>query len=334
MPVPRYDRVRSAASAAGLRTSVSGRRVFGQERSSTGPKSSRVIRSMTGFGTATAEVPGGRLAVEVRSVNHRFSEVQIRMPRDLAPLEDRARAVVQARIRRGRVELVITRDEGTRRPRMVRADVEIAAAYAHALRELSGVIGTSGDVTLDQVASLPEVLKVEDERTDLELLWPALEAAVRAASGHLVAMRGAEGVRLAADLVSRVSALEEMTASIAGRSRDVVRAYGERLHARLVELLGETPIDEARMATELAVFAERSDITEELTRLRSHLVQFRQTVAEEDAAVGRKLDFILQEMSRETNTIGSKANDLEITRTIIAMKSELESLREQVQNVE
>lgn len=289
---------------------------------------------MTGFGTATAEVPGGRLAVEVRSVNHRFSEVQIRMPRDLAPLEDRARAVVQARIRRGRVELVITRDEGTRRPRMVRADVEIAAAYAHALRELAGVIGTSGDVTLDQVASLPEVLKVEDERTDLELLWPALEAAVRAASEHLVAMRAAEGVRLAADLLSRVSALEEKTASIAGRSRDVVRAYGERLHARLVELLGETPIDEARMATELAVFAERSDITEELTRLRSHLVQFRQTVAEEDAAVGRKLDFILQEMSRETNTIGSKANDLEITRTMIAMKSELESLREQVQNVE
>ncbi|MGQ0571061.1 MAG: YicC/YloC family endoribonuclease [Armatimonadota bacterium] len=293
-----------------------------------------MIRSMTGFGTATAEVPGGRLAVEVRSVNHRFSEVQIRMPRDLAPLEDRARAVVQARIRRGRVELVITRDDGTRRPRMVRADVEIAAAYAHALRELAGVIGTSGDVTLDQVASLPDVLKVEDERTDLELLWPVLEAAVRAASEHLVAMRAAEGMRLAADLLSRVGALEELTVSIAGRCRDVVRAYGERLHARLAELLGETPIDEARMATELALFAERSDITEELTRLRSHLVQFRQTVAEEDAAVGRKLDFILQEMSRETNTIGSKANDLEITRTIIAMKSELESLREQVQNVE
>lgn len=289
---------------------------------------------MTGFGAATADVAGGRLAVEVRSVNHRFSEVQIRLPRDLAALEDRTRALVQERVRRGRVEVIATRDEGTRRMRRVRADFELAAAYVDALRELAGVVGASGEITLSQVAGLPDVLKLEDDRVDAESVWPALEAAVRAAADALVVMRAAEGRRLADDLFARAAALEAMTDAIAGRSREVVRAYAERLRGRLAELLRETPIDETRMAMELVLFAERSDITEELTRLRSHLVQFRQTVADEEGAVGRKLDFILQEMGRETNTIGSKANDLDVTRTIITMKSELESLREQIQNVE
>jgi len=289
---------------------------------------------MTGFGAATADVAGGRLAVEVRSVNHRFSEVQIRLPRDLAALEDRTRALVQERVRRGRVEVIATRDEGTRRIRRVRADFELAAAYVHALRELAGVVGAGDEITLSQVAGLPDVLKLEDDRVDAESVWPALEAAVRAAADALVVMRAAEGRRLADDLFARAAALEAMTDAIAGRSREVVRAYAERLRGRLAELLRETPIDETRMATELVLFAERSDITEELTRLRSHLVQFRQTVADEEGAVGRKLDFILQEMGRETNTIGSKANDLDVTRTIITMKSELESLREQIQNVE
>lgn len=289
---------------------------------------------MTGFGAATAEVPGGRFSVEVRSVNHRFSEVLIRLPRDLSPLEDRTRAIVQDRVRRGRVDVIITRDESARRPRTVRVDLELAAAYARALRDLAGTIGAAGDVTVAQVASLPDVLRVEDERTDPESLWPPLEAAVRTAAEALVAMRTAEGERLAADLLGRLTAIEAMAAAVAARSREVVRGYGERLRARLAEVLAEVPVDEARLASELALFAERSDITEELTRLRSHLAQFRHTVEVEDGAVGRKLDFILQEMGREANTIGSKANDVEITRVIIAMKSELESLREQAQNVE
>jgi uncharacterized protein (TIGR00255 family) len=289
---------------------------------------------MTGFGTAAAEVPGGRMTVEVRSVNHRFSEIQIRLPRDLAPLEDRVRALVQERVRRGRVEVIVTRDEAARRARAVRVDTELAAAYARALRDLAHAIGTTGEVALAQVAALPDVLRLEEERTDAETAWPGLQRAIRAAADGLVAMREAEGRRLAADLLARVAAVDALAAAVAARSREVVRAYSERLRARLAEMLAEVPVDEARLATELAMFAERSDITEELVRLRSHVAQFRQTVADEDGAVGRKLDFILQEMARETNTIGAKANDLEITRAIIDMKSELESLREQVQNVE
>ncbi len=294
----------------------------------------RVIRSMTGFGTAAADAPGGRLTVEIRSVNHRFSEVQVRIPRDLGALEERVRALVAERVRRGRVEVAISRDESMRRPRTFRADVELAASYVRALRDLAAAVGASGEVSLTQLAGLPDVLRLEEERVEAEAFWPALESAVRAALEALVAMRAAEGARLATDMLARVGAVETMAELVAARSRGVVRAYAERLRARLAELLGETPLDEARIATELAVFADRSDTTEELTRLRSHLEQFRHALTADDGAVGRKMDFILQEMGRETNTIGSKANDLEITRAVIEMKRELENLREQIQNVE
>lgn len=294
----------------------------------------RVIRSMTGFGTASADVAGGRLTVEIRSVNHRFSEAQVRLPRDIGALEERVRALVMEQIRRGRVEVLLSREEGTRRQRAFRADVDLAASYARALRDLAAGVGVGGEVSLAQLAALPDVLRLEEDRVEAEAFWPALESAVRAAVGALVAMRTAEGARLAENILDRAGAVERMAEAIAGRSRGVVRAYGERLRARLAELLGETPVDEARIAAEIAVFAERSDITEELTRLRSHLEQFYQVVTAEEGAVGRKLEFILQEMGRETNTIGSKANDLEITRAVIEMKGELESLREQIQNIE
>jgi uncharacterized protein (TIGR00255 family) len=288
---------------------------------------------MTGFGTATAQTPGGRLAVEARSVNHRFSEILVRLPRDLTALEDRIRSLVQTAVHRGRIEVVVSRDDGARRPRAVRADADLAAAYARALRDVAAAVGVSGELTLTQVAGLPDVLRIEDDRVDVESLWGVLQPAVTGATEALVVMRQGEGRRLAEDLVARLATMEAHQAAIAGRSRQVVHGYGERLRARLAEVLGQVPIDEARLAGELALFAERTDITEELTRLASHLTQFRQTL-QEDAPVGRKLEFILQEMGRETNTIGSKANDLEITRAVIAMKGELESLREQIQNVE
>ncbi|MDQ7840130.1 MAG: YicC/YloC family endoribonuclease [bacterium] len=294
----------------------------------------RVIRSMTGFGTATADVAGGRFTVEIRSVNHRFSEAQVRLPRDLGALEERVRALVTEQIRRGRVEVMISRDEGTRRPRAFRADVDLAASYTKALRDLAASVGVSGEISLAQLAALPDVLRLEEDRVEVEAFWPALESAVRGAVGALVGMRMAEGARLAEDILARALALERTAEAIAGRSRGVVQAYRERLSGRLAELLGDTQVDEARIAAEIAVFADRSDITEELTRLRSHLEQFRQVVTADDGAVGRKLEFILQEMGRETNTVGSKANDLEITRAVIEMKGEIESLREQIQNIE
>ncbi len=293
-----------------------------------------MIRSMTGFGSAEALTPAGRFTVEIRSVNHRFAEIVVRLPRDLSALEDRVRTLVQARVLRGRIEVTIMREERGTRPRTVRSDPDLARAYAQALRELANVLGVVGEISLSQLIALPDILKVEETREDVEGLWPELSRAVEDAAAALVTMREAEGRRLAADLLARLDRVEALTRLVDGRTRIAVTDYVQRLRQRIAELLGAVPLDENRLATEIAVFAERVDVGEEVTRLRSHLAQFRQDVADSAGAIGRRLEFVLQEMGREANTIGSKASDLEMTRAVIAIKGELESLREQVQNVE
>ena len=293
-----------------------------------------MIRSMTGYGRADAQTPFGRFTVEMRSVNHRFGEVLVRLPRDLAPLEDRVRAAVQARVLRGRVEVTILREDRATRTKTVRADLELATAYAQALRELADALGVPDSMSLAQVAGYPDVVRVEEAKEDLDVLWPALLPAIEVATTDLVGMREAEGRRLAEDLDGRLRRVEELGAVVEARSRDAVGAYVTRLRERITQLLGELPVDESRLAAEVAIFAERSDVSEEVTRLRSHVAQFRQELVDADGAVGRRLEFVLQEMGREVNTTGAKANDLEITRAVITMKGELESMREQIQNVE
>lgn len=293
-----------------------------------------MIRSMTGYGRGDAQTPAGRFTVEVRSVNARFGEVLVRLPRDVTPLEDRVRAVVQSRVLRGRVEVTIMRDDRAARMKAVRADADLAAAYAQALRDLADVMGVPDGISLSQVAAFPDVIRVEEAKEDLEALWPALAPAVEAAAEDLVAMREAEGRRLAEDLEARLAHLEALAAEVEARSRLTVSAHAVRLRDRITELLGGFPLDESRLAAEVAIFAERSDVSEEVTRLRSHIAQFRADLRDSPGAVGRRLEFVLQEMGREVNTTGSKANDLEITRAVIAMKGELESMREQIQNVE
>lgn len=289
---------------------------------------------MTGYGSADVQTPAGRFVVEMRSLNHRFGEVLVRLPRGLAPLEDRVRSAVQARVLRGRVEVTILREDRGVRPRTVRPDLDLARAYAQALKELADVLGVHGAMTLSQIAAFPDVIRVEETREDLEGLWPDLARAVDAALAELIAMREAEGRRLADDLLARLTRVEDLTRIVDERSDVAVREYTERLRERIASLLGDVPVDENRLATEIAVFAERSDVSEELIRMRSHIAQFRQDLGDAAGAVGRKLEFVLQEIGREVNTTGAKANDLEITRAVIAMKGELESMREQIQNVE
>ena len=293
-----------------------------------------MIRSMTGYGSAEMLTPARRFTVEMRSVNHRFSEILVRLPRDLSALEDRVRALVQSRVLRGRVDVTIMREERGARPKTVRSDTDLARAYAQALRELADVLGVAGEIGLSHIVSLPDVVKVEEAREDVEVLWPDLSRAVEEAVIALVGMREAEGRRLAADLLTRLDHVEGFARVIEGRARVAAAEYAQRLRQRVAELLREVPVDEARLAMEIAIFAERVDISEEVTRLRSHLAQFREDVTNAAGAVGRRLEFVLQEMGREANTIGSKASDLEITRAVIGVKGELESLREQVQNVE
>lgn len=293
-----------------------------------------MIRSMTGYGRGELQTPAGRFTVEMRSVNSRFGEVLVRLPRDVTPLEDRVRGVVQARVLRGRVEVTILREDRAVRAITVRADLELATAYAQALRDLADVLGVADAMTLSQVAAFPDVIRVGEAKEDLDALWPALASAVEAAAGDLVAMREAEGRRLAEDIEARLARVEALAAGVEERSRAAVHAYAARLRERIAQLLGELPVDEQRLAAEVAIFAERSDVSEEITRLRSHVAQFRADLRNSSGAVGRRLEFVLQEMGREVNTTGAKANDLEITRAVIAMKGELESMREQIQNVE
>jgi len=292
-----------------------------------------MTRSMTGFGTGDAATPTGRYVVEVRSVNHRFSEVVVRLPRDLAPLEDRVRQLVQGRVLRGRVDVAIIRDDHGKRVRTVTADLDLALAYASALNDLKRALSISGPLDLPVLTSLPDLVRIEEQKEDLEASWPAIASGVTSAVDRLVAMRETEGARLADDLRRRATRLGEHLAAIEERAPTVVLEYHAKLLRRVQELTSGVAVDAGRLATEVAMFADRADITEEITRFRGHLTQFATTL-EADGAVGRTLEFIVQELGREANTIGSKANDLEITRRVIAVKGEMESLREQIQNVE
>jgi uncharacterized protein (TIGR00255 family) len=296
-----------------------------------------VVRSMTGYGAGEARTDDGRWLVEVRSTNHRFLDVVVRLPKDLGGLEDRVRAAVASRVARGRVEVSVVRDS-SRRAKWVSVDTDLARRYGQALEELRGALGLQEAPSLSAILSLPDVVRVEEPPQDLEATWDALRPAVEQATEHLVSMRCVEGARLAEDLRRRLARLEEWVDQVEARAEDLPRAYAQRLRHRIADLLQALevphPPDEARLATEVAVFADRCDVREELVRLRSHLDQARALLAQEDSPVGRKLEFLLQEMGREVNTVGSKAQDLEVIRAVLEMKSELEAMREQVQNVE
>lgn len=292
-----------------------------------------MLRSMTGFGRGESTGSAGRIVVEMKAVNHRFSEVVFRMPKQFSALEDQARKLVQARVSRGRVDVFVSW-EAAAKARGVKVDKELALAYHNSLIELAREIGSKTELSLDTLAKLPDVLKVEEGEITAEELWPAFEAATAQAVDNLLAMREREGQSLAADLSARIDRLAELREVILTRAPQVVEEYRTRLTKRLEEILGQqNVVDPQRLAQEVAMFADRSDIAEELQRLQSHFGQFREALAGGDA-VGRKLDFLVQEIGREINTIGSKANDAAITNQVVEAKSELEKIREQVQNIE
>lgn len=292
-----------------------------------------MIKSMTGYGRGEKLQEGKSFNVEIRSVNHRFSEVVVRLPKYYLALEDRVRKVILESVARGRLDVFVTVDDKGNSNKTIRVDKGLAMAYYSALEEIRETVGSDGNPGLMDIARFPDVVSLEEVQEDLEELWPALKQAVEDAMEKLMQMRTTEGQRLQTDLLKRVARLEEYTESISGRAPLVVVEYKEKLHQRLKELLGEVQIDESRLAVEVAVFADRSNVTEELVRLRSHFQEIKNTL-DMDEAVGRKLDFLVQELNREFNTIGSKSNNLEISSIVIKAKSEVEKIREQVQNIE
>jgi len=295
---------------------------------------SEMANSMTGFGRGEASGHGYHFTVELKAVNHRFFEVSVRMPRNLNVLEERIRKILQGKIQRGRIDVFINVKENEEKKRLAKLDKDLALSYDKTLKELAIALKTPYETDIYRLAALPEVFSVEDPETDFELLWEPLSRAVTDALHGFVQMRQVEGERLAEDLLNRLHTIMEAKDEIAGYSETVVADYQSRLQERIQVLLGDNAIlDEARLANEVAFFADRVSITEELVRLQSHSDQCQEALKSTEA-VGRKLDFLVQEMNREINTIGSKANNLNISQLVVQMKSELEKIREQVQNLE
>ena len=292
-----------------------------------------MIKSMTGFGRGTSQVEGKEFLVEIKTVNHRYSDIFIKMPRQLTFLENKVRDVVNKGIPRGKIDVYINYSNYGDDSKCVLLDEPLAKAYTDAVGKLRDKFGLTDDISVSLIARFPDVLQVEKGEEDEELLWDLLKQALDEALKNLVIMRQNEGQGLKTSLLEKADFIEDIIKIITQRSPEVVREYKQKLESRIKELIEQQTIDENRLATEVAMFADRCSIDEELVRLASHIKQLRDTLGMAEP-VGRKLDFLIQEMNREINTIGSKANDLSITRNVVEVKSEIEKMREQIQNIE
>lgn len=291
-----------------------------------------MIRSMTGFGAGRGAAGDEEIAVEVRAVNHKYCEVKARLPRELGALEVEVARVVKERLARGGVE-VTARRAGNHGAVAPRVDAHLAEAYARAFAELQARLSLPGSATLADVLAADGVIRLEERELDVDAAREALLRGLERALDALVAMREEEGAALARDLSARLDQVEAIVARVQARVPRSVEHHRARLEARIAELTRGMPLDPARLAQEVALFADRVDVTEEITRLGSHVAQVRGLLAGREPA-GRKLDFIVQEMHREANTIGSKSQSAEIVSEVVALKAEIERMREQVQNVE
>ena len=291
------------------------------------------MKSMTGYGKGTASHDGRELTIELKSVNHRFLDIGIRIPRILSCTEDTIRKVLSTRLSRGHIDVYLNYRNTRIDAKTVSVDAQLVHAYVTAARAVPTELGLDDDLTLSKVLTLPDVTEIIAKDEDPDALIALAEEATNAAVDALEVMRQNEGERLKAALTAGVDALAGYRESILLRAPLVVEDYRKKLTERIESVLSDTEIDRARLATEIALFADRACIDEELVRLASHITQFR-AYLEAEEPIGRKMDFIIQEMSRECNTIGSKANDAELTNTVLLCKAEIEKLREQIQNVE
>ena len=292
-----------------------------------------MILSMTGYGRAEQVLNGRDITVELRSVNSRFFEYSSRIPRTCAFMEDKLKKLVAARVSRGKVELNLSIQNVTAADTVVQVNWQLAESYKNAFQAMADRMDLKNDATVGMIARFPDVLTQTAAPTDPDALWADVEQVAGQAVEAFLAMRAAEGEKLRADVESRLTTIETLVGQIEQNSAGRVQAYTERLYARLKEILEDRSIDEARLVTEAAIFADKTAIDEETVRLHSHVAQYRAILAL-DEPVGRKLDFLTQELNRESNTIGSKCQDASITRLVVELKSEIEKIREQIQNIE
>lgn len=292
-----------------------------------------MIRSMTGFGRCEDTVDGRDIVVEIKSVNHRYFEFSSRISRGCGFLDEKLKSYLQSRISRGKIDVFVSVETLEDSDAQVLVNHPLAAGYVAALRELAQRYQLKDDISVGVVSRYPDIFTVHKAPEDEEAIWQSVRSVADRALVSLIHMREAEGKRLKEDVLRRADAILELVGQIEERSPQTVREYEQKLQQRLAEMLGDTNIDEQRLLTEAAIFADKVAVAEETVRLRSHFAQCVKML-DSDGAVGRKLDFIVQEMNREANTIGSKCVDSQIAYMVVEIKAEIEKIREQIQNIE
>ncbi|CDF57880.1 YicC/YloC family endoribonuclease [Thermobrachium celere] len=292
-----------------------------------------MVKSMTGYGRGYAEYNNRAFTVELKSVNNRYLDVNIRYPKHLMSLEDKIRKHISTYISRGKIDVYISQDKFSKEDIEVKLDENIARAYCEAFSIMSERLNLENDITVSRLSKFQDVLTIEKREEVTEEIWNVLKEALEKALNMFIDMRQKEGIKLSEDLIHRCEKISNLVDKIEERSDLVVEEYREKIYQRVSEFLKDVAVDEARLLNEVAFFADKCNITEEIVRLKSHIKQFQDSLNLNEP-IGKKLDFIVQEMNRETNTIGSKSNDLTITNLVVEIKSEIEKIREQIQNIE
>ncbi len=291
-----------------------------------------MIKSMTGFGRGKYENEGRTYTVEIKSVNHKYSDINVRLPRFLNSVEDKIRKRVAEVISRGKIDIFVSFENYSSQGTTIRINKELAKEYIKELKSLAEEADLRFDLNVIDVSKFPEILKLEDEDND-ELIGQEVMIAVDDALEKFVSMREVEGQKLVEDIERRIYLIQEKVNEVTKFSSTLVEEYMARLQVRVNELLAPGTVDEARLMQEIVIFSDKSSIEEELTRLKSHISQFLELI-KQSSPIGKKIDFLIQEINREVNTIGSKANSLDITNKVIEIKTEVENIREQIQNIE
>ena len=291
-----------------------------------------MIKSMTGYGKGNLEIDKREYQVEIKSVNHRYLDINIRMPRSISYLEDQIRKTISSKLKRGKIDVFITFNNNSTEGKDFMINKDIAKLYIKQLKELAWEEQLQSNIEVIDITKLPDVLRIENKDDD-DKIKDELTKTVELAINNLVDMRATEGEKMATDIEERLQKIEEKVDEISTLSTGLIEDYVVKLENRIGNLLKTEDIDESRLAQEVVIYADKCSIEEEVTRLRSHIVQLKELLHAEEA-VGKQIDFLIQEMNRETNTIGSKANNLEITNSVISIKTGIEDIREQVQNIE
>lgn len=291
-----------------------------------------MIKSMTGYGKSTLSQNLRDYQIEIKSVNHRYLDINVKIPKSISYLEEDIKKEISNKVKRGKIDVFITFDNNSDEGKNIRINTEIAKLYIDEFRKLAEKENLLSNIEVTEISKLPDVLTIKNEQND-EIIKNEVLEVTKEAVNNLISMRITEGEKIAKDLLDRINYVESTTLEISELSTGLIEEYVVKLEARIKELLKTEDIDKSRLAQEVVIYADKCSVEEEITRLKSHISQFR-TLIQLEEPVGKKLDFLIQEMNRETNTIGSKANNLEITNKVIDLKTELENIREQIQNIE